>query len=101
MYSDHTGNTAVASVDRAVGSLKKRAYREGITICKRLGCIRVVDGKCLGWKDPLFMWEHYGECPYFSDDKDLVKKIDKSCKNYQEYMDGKGDAVGKKASISY
>lgn len=101
MISDHTGNTAVANVDRELGPMKKRMYREGISTCKKLGCVRIVDGKCYGWKDPLFMWEHYGECPYFSDDKDLIKKIDESCENYQKYMDGKGEAVGKKACISY
>ena len=101
MYSDHTGNTAVASADRAMEPLKKRRYREGLTICKQLGCTRVVDGKCLGWKDPLYMWEHFGECPYLSDDPELVSEIEKACKEYQEYMDGRGDLVGEKAEVSH
>ena len=89
MISDHTGNAAVASADKAVESLRKRRYREGLAICKRLGCTRIVDGKCLGWNDPLYMWEHYGECPYFSDDPELVPKIEAFCRGYQGYMDGK------------
>ena len=36
-------------------------YREGMKICRHMGCTRIADGKCLGWKDPLYMWEHYGE----------------------------------------
>lgn len=101
MIKDHTGNTAVANAYSIAKIRKEKRHRDGIAICKKLGCTRIVEGKCYGWKNPLYMWEHYGECPYFSDDKDLVKKIDESCKNYQEYMDGKGEAVGEEASISY
>ncbi len=75
---------------------KKRAsvmhdsnYRKGITICKDMGCKLIVGGSCYGWKDPLYMWEHFGECPHYSDDPKLVSKIEDACKDYQDYMDGR------------
>lgn len=89
MISDHTGNTAVLNAYSAEKARKEKRYREGFAICKRLGCTRIVDGKCLGWNDPLYMWEHYGECPYFSDDPKLVSEIEAFCRGYQGYMDGK------------
>ena len=97
MYSDHTGNTAVANVYNAEKAKKKKRYSEGLTICKQLNCTRIVDGKCLGWKDPLYMWEHFGECPHYSDDPKLVSKIEDACKDYQDYMDG-GTAMLKLAT---
>jgi len=101
LFNDNTGNTAVLSADKDLKIRVNKKYKEGISICRKLGCTRICGGKCYGWQDPLFMWEHYGECPYFSDDKDLVKKIDESCKNYQDYMDGRGDLVGEKAEVSH
>ena len=70
---------------------KKRAsvmhdsnYRKGITICKDMGCKRIVKGECYGWKDPLFMWEHYGHCPHFSNDRNLVEKIKSAIQEYEK-----------------
>ncbi len=89
MCSDHTGNTAVMDADNSLKAKGSKKYRKGIAICREQGCKRIVDGKCLGWKDPLYMWEKYGECPYFSDDPKLVSEIEAFCRGYQGYMDGK------------
>lgn len=101
MFNDNTGNTAVLSADKDLKIRVNKKYKEGISICRKLGCTRIVDGKCLGWKDPLYMWEKYGECPHFSDDPKLVSKIEDACKAYQDYMDGRGDLVGEKAEVSH
>ena len=101
MFNDNTGNTAVLSADKDLKIRIDKKYKEGISICRKLGCTRIVGGKCLGWNDPLYMWEHFGECPYLSDDPELVSEIEKACKEYQDYMDGRGDPSGKEASISY
>ncbi len=84
MIKDHTGNTAVSNAYSAKKAKKEKRYREGLTICKQLNCTRIVDGKCLGWEDPFYMWEHYGECPYFSDDKELVERIELAVENYEK-----------------
>jgi len=101
LIKDHTGNTAVSNAYSAEKAKKAKRYREGLTICKQLNCTRIVGGKCLGWNDPLYMWEKYGECPHFSDDPKLVSKIEDACKAYQDYMDGRGDPSGEKAEVSY
>lgn len=93
MISDHTGNTAVFNANKPF----EKRYREGMKICRHMGCTRIVDGKCLGWKDPLYMWERFGECPHYSDDPKLVSKIEDACKAYQDYMDG-GTAMLKLAT---
>lgn len=97
MIKDHTGNTAVFNANKPF----EKRYREGMKICRHMGCTRIADGKCLGWKDPLYMWERFGECPHYSDDPKLVSKIEDACKAYQDYMDGRGDLVGEKAEVSY
>lgn len=97
MYSDHTGNTAVMDADNSLKAKGSKKYRKGIAICREQGCKIIVDGKCLGWKDPLYMWEHFGECPHYSDDPKLVSKIEDACKDYQDYMDG-GTAMLKLAT---
>lgn len=100
-YNDLVGNLATANADKDLLVKKNGNYKKGMKICRETGCTRVVDGKCLGWKDPLYMWEKYGECPHFSDDPKLVSKIEDACKAYQDYMDGRGDLVGEKAEVSH
>ena len=97
MYNDPVGNLAVAMADRHTEkkkSIKRDGnYREGIKICRDTGCTRLVEGKCYGWDDPLFMWEHYKICPHFSEDRHLIKKIDQACKAYEKGR----EMIGKKA----
>ena len=97
MFNNNTGNTAVLSADKDLKIRVNKKYKEGISICRKLGCTRIVDRKCFGWKDPLYMWERFGECPYYSDDPKLVSKIEDACKDYQDYMDG-GTAMLKLAT---
>lgn len=89
MYNDPVGNLATAMADRhtekKTGNKKTSSYnyKKGIEICRDTGCTRLVKGKCYGWDDPLFMWEKYGACPHFSEDKGLVKKIQLAIKEYE------------------
>jgi len=83
LFNDNTGNTAVLSADKDLKIRVNKKYKEGISICRKLGCTRICGGKCYGWQDPLFMWEHYGECPYFSDDEKLVEKIEQAIGDYE------------------
>jgi len=87
MYNDPVGNLATAIADRCTEkkvSVKRDSnYKKGIEICRDTGCTRLVKGKCYGWDDPLFMWDHYGACPHFSEDKVLIDKIQLAIKEYE------------------
>ena len=50
----------------------------GWQICKESGCQRFDTkmGECYGWDDPLYWWEIYGDCPHYSGDPRLLRKID-------------------------
>ena len=87
-YSDPTGNVATAKAEKTLGVPLSARYRKGIQICKEVGCTRIVQGRCFGWDDPLYMWKHYGECPHFSDDWKLIFKIDDACGKYAERRNG-------------
>jgi hypothetical protein len=100
-YNDPVGELATANADKALLIKKNGNYKKGIAICKEAGCTRIVEGHCYGWDDPLYMWEHYGECPYFSDDFDLVKKIDSICEKYEKYMNLRSELIGKKTETNY
>ena len=83
MYNDPVGNLATLQADKKILVKKNGGYKEGIAICKKMGCTRIMEGCCYGWDDPLYMWEHYGECPYFSDERNLVERIDRACEEHR------------------
>jgi hypothetical protein len=83
-HADPVGELATARADKSLLVKKNGNYKKGIAICKEAGCTRIVEGYCYGWDDPLYMWKHYGECPYFSDDRKLIFKIDNACAKYAE-----------------
>jgi hypothetical protein len=83
-YADPVGELATARADKSLLVKKNGNYKKGIEICREAGCTRIVEGYCYGWDDPLYMWKHYGECPYFSDDRKLIFKIDNACAKYAE-----------------
>jgi hypothetical protein len=91
-YNDPTGELAAVLADKALFAAKcgeySRKHTRGIEICKKAGCKRIVDNQCLGWVDPLYMWEYYTDCPHFSSDNRLVEKIDDAIRVYR------GDVVG-------
>ncbi len=83
-YADPVGELATARADKSLLVKKNGNYKKGIAICREAGCTRIVEGYCYGWDDPLYMWKHYRECPYFSDDRKLIFKIDNACAKYAE-----------------
>lgn len=82
-YSDFVGNLATARADRVLLMKKDGDSKKGMKICRETGCTRIADNKCYGWKDPLYMWEKYGECPHFSSDGGLVKEIERAIEDYE------------------
>ena len=82
-YNDSVGELAAANADKVLLVKKNGNYKKGIRICREAGCTRIVEGYCYGWDDPLFMWEHYGECPHFSSDGGLVKEIERAIEDYE------------------
>ena len=87
-HADPGGELATERADKFLLDKKNGNYRKGIAICKDAGCTRIVEGYCYGWDDPLYMLKHYGECPYFSDDRKLIFKIDDACGKYAERRNG-------------
>lgn len=83
-YSDPTGNLATAKAEKALAVPLSARYRKGIQICKEVGCTRIVQGRCFGWNDPLYMWEHYGECPHLSKEKGIIKEIEQKIAEYEQ-----------------
>ena len=83
-YSDPIADLAVANADKNLLVKRNGNYKKGIAICKQAGCTRIIEGCCYGWNDPLYMWEHYGECPHLSKDKNLIKKIEQKTAEYEQ-----------------
>ena len=83
-YSDPKGNVATAKAEKTLGVPLSARYRKGIQICKEVGCTRIVQGRCFGWDDPLYMWKHYGECPHLSKEKGIIKEIEQKIAEYEQ-----------------
>ena len=83
-YADPVGELATARADKSLLVKKNGNYKKGIAICREAGCTRIVQGRCFGWNDPLYMWEHYGECPYLSKEKGIIKEIEQKIAEYEQ-----------------
>jgi len=84
MYNDPVGNLATLQAERKFLVKKNGNHKKGMAICKKMGCTRIVEECCYGWDDPLFMWDKYGECPHFSDDRNLIGEIHFAIQEYEK-----------------